>query len=273
MSDQVLITAEDIDDSAKYSAEIVYLSGIEENFNEESFQEDEAVWQMVTFTFRGDEFYAKLGDSVHNENNDCLFLFKVADIKSLHVNLPHNTSTKFKSTVFIFVAIETHMIIIQSAMHDIHLWCTMFHASVHIEKSGQEHRSFESISNFFSHFRHIYDSDNSAEAAPPKESPRVDGTSAIAKVVMSLSPPPMNIAILVVGTRGDVQPFVYFGQALQRKGHRVRLATHSEYRADVALGGLEFYPLEGDPHKLSEYMVKTGGRLMPDLLNRQEMKA
>ena len=28
----------------------------------------------------------------------------------------------------------------------------------------------------------------------------------------------------------------------------------------------------GDPRKLSEYMVKTGGRLMPDLLSREEMR-
>ena len=84
-------------------------------------------------------------------------------------------------------------------------------------------------------------------------------------------PPTMNIVILVVGTRGDVQPFIYLGQALQKDGHRVRLATHKEYRDDVVkMGGLEYYPLEGDPRKLSEYMVKTGGRLMPDLLNKEE---
>lgn len=67
-------------------------------------------------------------------------------------------------------------------------------------------------------------------------------------------PPQMSIVILVVGTRGDVQPFVYLGQRLQKDGHRVRLATHAEYRADVAKGGLEFFPLAGDPRKLSEYM-------------------
>eukprot|EP01034_Spumella_vulgaris_P040346 gene40346-49897_t len=54
----------------------------------------------------------------------------------------------------------------------------------------------------------------------------------------------MSIVILVVGTRGDVQPFVYLGQALKKYGHRVRLATHAEYREDVTIkGGLEYYPL------------------------------
>ena len=69
-----------------------------------------------------------------------------------------------------------------------------------------------------------------------------------------IPPPAMSIVILVVGTRGDVQPFVYLGQRLQKDGHRVRLATHVDYRDDVTKGGLEFYPLAGDPRKLSEYM-------------------
>ncbi len=73
---------------------------------------------------------------------------------------------------------------------------------------------------------------------------------------LSIPPPSMNIVILVVGTRGDVQPFAYLGQALQKDGHRVRLATHAEYRDYVVReAGLEFYPLAGDPRKLSEYMV------------------
>ncbi|CAM9385085.1 unnamed protein product, partial [Ectocarpus fasciculatus] len=83
----------------------------------------------------------------------------------------------------------------------------------------------------------------------------------------------MNVVIMVVGTRGDVQPFVHLGQALQKYGHRVRLATHAEYRNDVLQkGGLEYYPLAGDPKKLSSYMVKTGGRLLPDLLNESERR-
>ena len=86
----------------------------------------------------------------------------------------------------------------------------------------------------------------------------------------NIDPPLLTIVILVVGTRGDVQPFIYLGQHLKRDGHRVRLATHTEYRTDVISGGLEYYPLAGDPRKLSEYMVKTGGRLIPDLLSKEE---
>jgi hypothetical protein len=82
-----------------------------------------------------------------------------------------------------------------------------------------------------------------------------------------LSAPPMYIAILVVGTRGDVQPFVYLGLELQRRGHTVRIATHQEYREFIIGEGLLFFPLGGDPRKLSSYMVKTKGRLIPDFTN------
>ncbi|KAJ4785537.1 Sterol 3-beta-glucosyltransferase [Rhynchospora pubera] len=73
--------------------------------------------------------------------------------------------------------------------------------------------------------------------------------------------PPMNIVILIVGTRGDVQPFVAIGKRLQDYGHRVRLATHANFREFVLTAGLEFYPLGGDPKVLAEYMVKNKGFL------------
>ncbi|XAR61000.1 Sterol 3-beta-glucosyltransferase [Bertholletia excelsa] len=73
--------------------------------------------------------------------------------------------------------------------------------------------------------------------------------------------PPMQIAILIVGTRGDVQPFIAIGKRLQDHGHRVRLATHSNFKEFVLTAGLEFYPLGGDPKILAEYMVKNKGFL------------
>ncbi|KAG6476552.1 hypothetical protein ZIOFF_065794 [Zingiber officinale] len=73
--------------------------------------------------------------------------------------------------------------------------------------------------------------------------------------------PPMQIVILIVGTRGDVQPFVAIGKCLQDYGHRVRLATHANFKEFVLTAGLEFYPLGGDPKILAEYMVKNKGFL------------
>ncbi|KAL4087871.1 hypothetical protein PRIC1_012302 [Phytophthora ramorum] len=77
------------------------------------------------------------------------------------------------------------------------------------------------------------------------------------------TPPVLNICIMIVGTRGDVQPFLAIAQRLQRDGHRVRLATHAIYRDFVTSYAVEFYPLGGDPKELAAYMVKTGGHLIP----------
>ncbi|KAF3772407.1 Sterol 3-beta-glucosyltransferase [Nymphaea thermarum] len=72
--------------------------------------------------------------------------------------------------------------------------------------------------------------------------------------------PPLQIVMLIVGTRGDVQPFIAIGKRLQEYGHRVRLATHSNFEEFVLTAGLEFYPLGGDPKVLAD-MVKNKGFL------------
>ncbi|TKY65376.1 Sterol 3-beta-glucosyltransferase UGT80A2 [Spatholobus suberectus] len=72
---------------------------------------------------------------------------------------------------------------------------------------------------------------------------------------------PLQIVMLIVGTRGDVQPFVAMGKRLQVDGHRVRLATHKNFEDFVLNAGLEFYPLGGDPKVLAGYMVKNKGFL------------
>ena len=107
--------------------------------------------------------------------------------------------------------------------------------------------------------------------------------------------PPMQIVMLIVGTRGDVQPFVAIAKRLQvgvgvvnscefsgvalyvssfffffhvleinveclkmqEYGHRVRLATHANFKEFVLTAGLEFYPLGGDPKVLAECMLST----------------
>ncbi|KAL7757034.1 hypothetical protein ACKLNR_014027 [Fusarium oxysporum f. sp. zingiberi] len=74
----------------------------------------------------------------------------------------------------------------------------------------------------------------------------------------------LNIVIQVVGSRGDVQPFIALGNELQRHGHRVRLATHNTFENFVRESGLEFYPVGGDPAELMAYMVKNPG-LIPSM--------
>ncbi|KAF9893344.1 hypothetical protein FE257_011776 [Aspergillus nanangensis] len=74
----------------------------------------------------------------------------------------------------------------------------------------------------------------------------------------------LNIVIQVVGSRGDVQPFVALGKELKKRGHRVRLATHLAFRDYVHDQGLEFFNIGGDPAELMAFMVKNPG-LMPDM--------
>lgn len=76
-------------------------------------------------------------------------------------------------------------------------------------------------------------------------------------------PPKLNVVIHVVGSRGDVQPFVALGKTLKETyGHRVRLATHPTFQPFVEENGLEFFSIGGDPSELMAFMVKNPG-LMP----------
>ena len=45
--------------------------------------------------------------------------------------------------------------------------------------------------------------------------------------------------------------------SMQDYGHRVRLATHSNFKEFVLTAGLEFYPLGGDPKVLAGCMYLT----------------
>ncbi|KAJ5884929.1 Sterol 3-beta-glucosyltransferase [Penicillium taxi] len=74
----------------------------------------------------------------------------------------------------------------------------------------------------------------------------------------------LNIVIQIVGSRGDVQPFIALGNALQSHGHRVRIATHDVFENFVKESYLEFFPIGGDPAQLMAYMVKNPG-LIPQL--------
>ncbi|KAF2758716.1 UDP-Glycosyltransferase/glycogen phosphorylase [Pseudovirgaria hyperparasitica] len=92
---------------------------------------------------------------------------------------------------------------------------------------------------------------------PPYIPPSLGGDAS------EIPPPQMNVVIHVVGSRGDVQPFVALGKLLKDTyGHRVRLATHPVFRAFVEENGLEFFSIGGDPAELMAFMVKNPG-LMP----------
>lgn len=56
----------------------------------------------------------------------------------------------------------------------------------------------------------------------------------------------MKIAILTLGTRGDVQPYAVLGRALKLRGHSVTLSTGKNFEDLVRSYGLDFVPVEAD---------------------------
>ncbi|KAL8913269.1 MAG: hypothetical protein Q9171_001916 [Xanthocarpia ochracea] len=99
--------------------------------------------------------------------------------------------------------------------------------------------------------------------------PTTDDSEQIRPIIGSIPEqarsPALNVVIHVVGSRGDVQPFVALGKVLKEEyGHRIRLATHPTFRSFVEENGLEFFSIGGDPAELMAFMVKNPG-LMPGI--------
>jgi Glycosyltransferase family 28 N-terminal domain len=63
-------------------------------------------------------------------------------------------------------------------------------------------------------------------------------------------PPRLRIVIQIIGSRGDIQPFIALGKELKTYGHTVRVATHPTFRDFVKENGLEFFSVGGDPAEL-----------------------
>lgn len=108
------------------------------------------------------------------------------------------------------------------------------------------------------------DLDNSAPVASELlELRAIEGISSIhideSYFEFNKSVPKLKIVMLVVGTRGDVQPFLAVAKRLQEFGHYVRLATHSNFCTFVKSAGVDFYPLGGDPRVLAGYMARNKG--------------
>jgi sterol 3beta-glucosyltransferase len=62
---------------------------------------------------------------------------------------------------------------------------------------------------------------------------------------------------MVIGSRGDVQPFIAIAKELVADGHRVRLATHGAFKEFVEGFGIGFWDVGGDPGELMAFMVKN----------------
>ena len=60
----------------------------------------------------------------------------------------------------------------------------------------------------------------------------------------------MNVTILALGSRGDVQPYATLGKGLRCAGHRVRFVTFESFAPLVAEHGLHLLPIRGDAQAL-----------------------
>lgn len=91
-------------------------------------------------------------------------------------------------------------------------------------------------------------------------------TLATVPILGQKSTPILNLVIMVIGSRGDIQPFLKLGKLLKEEhGHRVRIATHPAFREFVERdSGLEFFSVGGDPAELMAFMVKNPG-LIPSV--------
>ena len=60
----------------------------------------------------------------------------------------------------------------------------------------------------------------------------------------------MNVFIVTVGSRGDVQPYVALGKGLKDAGHRVTLCTCSSFESFITGHGLDYGYMNNDFIKL-----------------------
>lgn len=50
----------------------------------------------------------------------------------------------------------------------------------------------------------------------------------------------MNITAVVVGSTGDVEPFIVLGKELKRRGYDYSIATFQQYKPDIEKAGLGY---------------------------------
>ncbi len=56
----------------------------------------------------------------------------------------------------------------------------------------------------------------------------------------------MRIALLTLGTRGDIQPFAGLGKALKQRGHTVTVSTAANFSSFIQSYNLDFVPVDAD---------------------------
>ncbi|KAG1826254.1 uncharacterized protein BJ212DRAFT_335509 [Suillus subaureus] len=102
-----------------------------------------------------------------------------------------------------------------------------------------------------------------SDPAPPLESmseslPAVMFTSSSSTFLTFKPKESLHFTFLTIGSRGDVQPYIALAKGLMEDGHRVKIATHGEFREWIETHGIEFGYVGGDPAELMRICVENG---------------
>ncbi|KAG4440404.1 hypothetical protein IFR05_004097 [Cadophora sp. M221] len=103
---------------------------------------------------------------------------------------------------------------------------------------------------------------NADEEADSNAAKGSKSDASLETITSDIPRPTISIVVMVIGSRGDIQPFLKLGKNLKEFGHRVRIATHPAFKDFVEKdSGLEFFSVGGDPAELMAFMVKNPGMI------------
>ncbi|KAG1829240.1 glycosyltransferase family 1 protein [Suillus subalutaceus] len=102
-----------------------------------------------------------------------------------------------------------------------------------------------------------------SDPTPPPENmseslPAVMFTSSSSTFLTFKPKESLHFTFLTIGSRGDVQPYIALAKGLMEDGHRVKIATHGEFREWIETYGIEFGYVGGDPAELMRICVENG---------------
>ncbi|KAH7883851.1 glycosyltransferase family 1 protein [Phlebopus sp. FC_14] len=68
----------------------------------------------------------------------------------------------------------------------------------------------------------------------------------------------LRFTFLTIGSRGDVQPYIALAKELIKDGHKVKIATHGEFKTWIESHNIEYGYVGGDPAELMRICVENG---------------
>ncbi|SCZ92669.1 BZ3500_MvSof-1268-A1-R1_Chr5-2g08087 [Microbotryum saponariae] len=100
---------------------------------------------------------------------------------------------------------------------------------------------------------------DSSEPRPQSESkegqPPVMFNSTTSDFVTFKPEKSLKFTCMTIGSRGDVQPYIALCKGLKAEGHKVKIATHGEFKEWVEGHGIEHEEIGGDPAELMQLMI------------------